>query len=401
MAGQVIPKKAAVWQNSDFNSSTFDYQWTVQDAKAVLTNYTHKTQLETPPFNTHVTVRNGQTGKVESPSWRLLLKSSKLTDPHRVYCYCCYSYHRHSGYVIFGIEISGGMELKQDEHTGVWVDASVAILKSDGNSTIGYIPSIGGDKGEANELKYQCPEYSDRFIPLENIESHLVNNSLNLYIKINTRMFKAPMRNFVETLTDVKESIKEDGFNLSPTLNEARKNGSYTDVTLVCGEREFQAHRVVLATQSQFFEARFKEHWTREDNKIVMSDITPDTLEAVLMFMYTGEIETIHNDELVKVLDVLKAAAEYQVTKLQALCERDIFRFLTDDNVIDTLITAEQHKLHQLEEACMTYILKNPFRVRQTEGWKSLKESDEFRSLYTRVLEKLADLLMCPTDVKQ
>ena len=398
MAGQVIPKKAAVWQNSDFNSNTFDYQWTVQDAKTVLTSYTRQTQLETPPFKTHITVRNSQTGKVCTPSWKLLLKSSKSKDSSFTYCYCCRRSHD-SGFVIFGIEISGGMELKQDEHTGVWVDASVAILKSDGStSTTYYLPSIGGDKGEANELKYQCPEYSDRFIPLENIQSHLVNNSLNLYIKINTRMFKAPMRNFVDTLTDVKESIKEDGFNLSPSLNEARKNVSYTDVTLVCGEQEFQAHRVVLATQSQFFEARFKEHWTREDNKIVMSDITPDTLEAVLTFMYTGEIEAIHNDEVVKVLDVLKAAAEYQVTKLQALCERDIFRFLTDDNVMDTLITAEQHKLHQLKEACMTHILKNPSNVRQTESWKSLKESDDFHSLYTEVLEKLTDLLICPTD---
>ena len=401
-ADQVVTKKAAVWQNTEFNSSTFDYQWTVQDAKALLTSYTHQTQLETPPFKTHVTVRNSQTGEVCTPSWKLLLKSSKVRNFSRKRCECCKITHNYSGFVTVGIEISGGLELQQDESTGVWVDASVSILKSNyGCESVEctrYIPSTGGDKGEAIELKYMHPEYYTNFFPFKELESYLVDNSLTLYVKINTRVFEAPMQTFVETLPDVTQSIRDNTFNLGPTLNEARKNGSYTDVTLVCGEREFQVHRVVLATQSQFFKARFKEHWTKEDNKIVMSDISPDTLEAVLTFMYTGEIETIHNGELVKVLDVLKAAAEYQVTKLQALCERDILRILTDDNVIDTLITAEQHKLHQLEEACMTHILKNPSKVRQTESWESLKESDDFRSLYIKVLEKLTDLLICPSD---
>ena len=299
-----------------------------------------------------------------------------------------------------GIELSGGLNLEQDENTSVWVNACVEILeKNAGPNFVNHcIPSIGGYTGEVIELKYKCPEYNKHLFPLEKLKSFLVDDSLTVYVKINTRVFEAPIQNFVDTLPDVKKPIKDNTFNLGLTLNEARKHGSYTDVTLVCGEREFHAHRVVLATQSQFFKARFEEHWTREDNKIVMSDITPDTLEAILTFMYTGEIEATHNDELEKVLDVLKAAAEYQVTKLQALCERDVFRYLTNNNVIEILIAAEQHKLHQLEEACTTHILKNPSKVRQTEGWENLKESDNFRSLYTKVLEKLTDLLICPND---
>ena len=36
-------------------------------------------------------------------------------------------------------------------------------------------------------------------------------------------------------------------------MEEARQNDLFTDVTLVADGKEFKAHKVVLASQSQFF----------------------------------------------------------------------------------------------------------------------------------------------------
>lgn len=38
-------------------------------------------------------------------------------------------------------------------------------------------------------------------------------------------------------------------------LNSWYDAGRFTDVTIVCGDREFKCHKMVLCTQSKFFEA--------------------------------------------------------------------------------------------------------------------------------------------------
>lgn len=40
-------------------------------------------------------------------------------------------------------------------------------------------------------------------------------------------------------------------------MNHLRLDGKYTDVTIKCGGRTFECHRVVLAAMSEFFECMF------------------------------------------------------------------------------------------------------------------------------------------------
>eukprot|EP00061_Rhincodon_typus_P017785 g46642.t1 len=103
---------------------------------------------------------------------------------------------------------------------------------------------------------------------------------------------------------DVFES-RTHCLELSRRQNEQRKRGLFCDLTLSVGGREFRAHRSVLAAATEYFEpllgGNFEESrservemrkWSTEPGP------DPDTVEAVLQFMYTGSIRvctgTVH-----------------------------------------------------------------------------------------------------------
>ncbi|GCB71118.1 hypothetical protein scyTo_0005845 [Scyliorhinus torazame] len=103
---------------------------------------------------------------------------------------------------------------------------------------------------------------------------------------------------------DVFDS-KTHCLELSRRQNEQRKRGLFCDLTLSVGGREFRAHRSVLAAATEYFEpllgGNFEESrservemrkWSTEPGP------DPDTVEAVIQYMYTGNIQvstgTVH-----------------------------------------------------------------------------------------------------------
>ena len=373
---------AAVWQKTDFNVYTFDYQWTIDDAKARL----QATELKTPPFNTPVRVSDRQTGEICIPSWVLSLGPM----------------NNYQGYWIqFGVAVVGGLKNKrQNEYTGLWASVKLcALMKPTPTSTdsddqkcgenVCHIPELEANRPTTVQLQYREPIYA-KFIS-GSLESVLVDNSLTVYCEVTVHDFSSPKHTFVNTISVHQTPLQEPAFNLVETMEEARKNDLFTDVTLVAGKKEFKAHRVVLASQSPFFKTRFEQHWQREDNKVEMSDLTSDILEAMISFMYTGKVTVTDIDLLA--LQLIPAAEEYGLISLRQQCEKVLSQSLTSDNVIEKIIIAQSNKSEYLKEVCMSYIVKNSFDVRKSKGWEKLKSSAEHSSLMVEIFEAIADLI--------
>ncbi|KAL8948051.1 MAG: hypothetical protein Q9222_005732 [Ikaeria aurantiellina] len=70
------------------------------------------------------------------------------------------------------------------------------------------------------------------------------------------------------------------------------KDGKYSDLTIVCGERSFPVHRGIVCPASKFFAAAcdggFKE---TQDSKISLPDDDPDAIYRMLKFLYTADYE--------------------------------------------------------------------------------------------------------------
>ncbi|RLU25233.1 hypothetical protein DMN91_003326 [Ooceraea biroi] len=67
------------------------------------------------------------------------------------------------------------------------------------------------------------------------------------------------------------------------------------DVTLICAESSFKAHKVVLSACSPFFETIFAENPCKHP-VIVLKDFTRNELSALIDFMYRGQVKIPQDD---------------------------------------------------------------------------------------------------------
>jgi hypothetical protein len=184
-------------------------------------------------------------------------------------------------------------------------------------------------------------------------------------------------------------------FSLSRFMEEARQNDLFTDVVLVAEGKEYKAHKVVLASQSQFFKTRFADRWVSPtargsrggNDRVSLTDVPGVIMEAMLAYMYTGKVEDIGNIAQ----QLLPAAEEYGLVGLRQLCEEELIQSLTSKTVVNMLIHAADHNAPGLKKACIEFIVHNTAAVRQSEGWGKLREDQTHHELWVELLENIAE----------
>ncbi|CAL4244666.1 unnamed protein product [Meganyctiphanes norvegica] len=90
-------------------------------------------------------------------------------------------------------------------------------------------------------------------------------------------------------------------------LSTLREKERYTDVTLACQGKFYQVHKLVLSACSEYFESMF-ENTPCKHPVIVLKDIKPDDIEALLSYMYAGVVSVAQNDlaRLIKAAELLQ-----------------------------------------------------------------------------------------------
>ncbi|XP_069944009.1 protein bric-a-brac 1-like isoform X14 [Cherax quadricarinatus] len=90
-------------------------------------------------------------------------------------------------------------------------------------------------------------------------------------------------------------------------LATLREKERYTDVTLACEGKFYPVHKLVLSTCSEYFESMFEQTPCKHPI-VVLKDVKPDELEALLSYMYAGVVNVAQNDlaKLIKVAELLQ-----------------------------------------------------------------------------------------------
>ncbi|XP_045582577.1 protein tramtrack, beta isoform isoform X8 [Procambarus clarkii] len=90
-------------------------------------------------------------------------------------------------------------------------------------------------------------------------------------------------------------------------LATLREKERYTDVTLACEGKFYPVHKLVLSTCSEYFESMFEQTPCKHPI-VVLKDVKPEELEALLSYMYAGVVNVAQNDlaRLIKVAELLK-----------------------------------------------------------------------------------------------
>ncbi|XP_050686883.1 longitudinals lacking protein, isoforms H/M/V-like isoform X21 [Eriocheir sinensis] len=78
-------------------------------------------------------------------------------------------------------------------------------------------------------------------------------------------------------------------------LATIRSKESYCDVTIACDGKFYPVHKLVLSTCSDYFEQMF-ERTNCKHPIIVLKDIRSQELEALLNYMYVGEVNVLQNE---------------------------------------------------------------------------------------------------------
>ncbi|CAB1331459.1 unnamed protein product, partial [Coregonus sp. 'balchen'] len=101
------------------------------------------------------------------------------------------------------------------------------------------------------------------------------------------------------------------------SLNKQRLSGLLCDVLLVNQEREFPAHRSVLASCSSYFHKLFTSGPTADQQHIYSIDfVAAEALGALLDFAYTATLTVSHSS----VGDILAAARLLEISPVQEVC---------------------------------------------------------------------------------
>ncbi|XP_064487333.1 speckle-type POZ protein B-like [Ornithodoros turicata] len=170
---------------------------------------------------------------------------------------------------------------------------------------------------------------------------------------------------------------------LSRDLGQFVDDPLLSDVTFLVDGTEFKAHKILLTARSPALAALLRYS---DDNKIAISDISPDVFRELLCFIYTGKVPNI--DDVADKL--LVAADKYLLHDLRVMCEKSLYNQLSVENAADTLLLAYHCGVGgHLKSAVIGYVLSNCEEVMNTEGWNNLVMSAEYEALVTEIDERL------------
>jgi len=113
-------------------------------------------------------------------------------------------------------------------------------------------------------------------------------------------------------------------------LSKLRSAENLSDVKVICKGKVFPCHKLVLSAQSPVLKT-FLTGDTKEnrENRIVIKDSTPNAVELMLDYLYTGDVPIIAQDV---VRDLLQLCDKYELLQLKEVCGESIVDNMTADN---------------------------------------------------------------------
>lgn len=151
--------------------------------------------------------------------------------------------------------------------------------------------------------------------------------------------------------------------------------GRGTDFILKVDDREFAAHRMILEMRSEYF-AKMLQQDMKEARTGVMNvkDIHPDAIEAMLSYLYTGNVQGINYDN---VFLIYGAAHKYDMKELKGLCNAFLEENLCDEHICDVINLTSFYNDKELFQIARTYFYKNAERILKTDTFKAFSKDNQ------------------------
>jgi len=238
--------------------------------------------------------------------------------------------------------------------TGFWPIDSVKNLYSreSFDECTTFTPNSLDETGEGYD------SWGEVLCTTEELGDHFVENKLCIVASLVIYMEGDGYRNHMEIADD---------FMVDMRFMSSLKNLS--DVTIVCGDKRFPCHRVLLAARSDYFEALFRNEPEKREVKM---EEPLELVEALLDYMTKGRIP---NDIDTTAMDLILMADMYRLDLLTIACETSLVNNLTPENASEALINIDKVKHVSKSEhrhKILAYIKKEAAQVIRTKDWDTL-----------------------------
>ncbi|XP_057321493.1 speckle-type POZ protein B-like [Microplitis mediator] len=177
--------------------------------------------------------------------------------------------------------------------------------------------------------------------------------------------------------------------NLYEDLQQFLKSQELSDVTLVVGEVEIPAHKVVLAAHSPVFKAMLLSGMKEaKQGEIEIKNVDADIISEMLEYFYKGETKASFDTEVA--LKMIELADIYQIEKLKNICQNTLLNNMSIDNIFDIVDVADDHNIEELRDQAIKFMVKYSDRVFALKRFEQLfyKKSELMFELMTAVGKK-------------
>ncbi|XP_077574584.1 kelch-like protein 5 isoform X1 [Stigmatopora nigra] len=181
------------------------------------------------------------------------------------------------------------------------------------------------------------------------------------------------------------EPCPEEGVFMAPSHAEVtfRKMESFwnsrrlCDVTLVAGDRQIPAHRLVLSSASDYFAAMFNSDMQEaKQDEVKLDGVDPNALWVLVQYAYTGRLELQEGT----IESLLSASCLLQFSSVIQACSSFLVKQLHSSNCLGISSYANAHSFHDLQRAAHIYAM---------EHFKDVVKSQEFLLLPVEEMEQM------------
>lgn len=173
----------------------------------------------------------------------------------------------------------------------------------------------------------------------------------------------------------------------SSFMGNVLTDGLFSDVTVEVGNQKFPAQRAVLAERSEVFRAMFNADMEESrEKRVAIDDMSADAVSDLLTFIYTDRATNI--GESGRAEELLAAAEKYNIPRLKEVCEMEMARCLSTDNITHMLVISETYRATQLRKMTLHWMARHARDVVKTESWESF--CDQHPELLKEVCENFA-----------
>ncbi|XP_072020994.1 kelch-like protein 31 [Amphiura filiformis] len=144
-------------------------------------------------------------------------------------------------------------------------------------------------------------------------------------------------------------------------LHRLQQTSTFCDITIKVGDTSFEAHKAVLASNSDFFHTMFTSGFQESHASEATITGKPEAFQILLDFSYSGKLD-VPCDEATAVIDVLKMAHYLQYNRVVVRCESVLmqnFHQCTIKDVLQMISDSDVFGLGKLKTRCKQYLAQN------------------------------------------